>query len=82
MLKIYSTQTCKYCDLAKEYFDENNIPYEVLDVGMNRESRKDMVELSGQLGVPVIQFNSTFMVGWDEDKFKELYEDNSSETKE
>jgi len=51
---IFSTPVCKYCKLAKEYFAANNVPYEEHDVASDVERRNEMVEKSGQMGVPVI----------------------------
>lgn len=73
MIKIYSTDNCKYCKIAKEYLSKRHIGYEVVDVGMNPEARKEMTELSGQMGVPVIKIGEKFMVGWDVEKFRELH---------
>lgn len=51
---IFSTPVCKYCILAKEYFAANNIPYEEHDVASDTTRRSEMIEKSGQMGVPVI----------------------------
>jgi glutaredoxin-like YruB-family protein len=51
---IYSTATCMYCVKAKEFFAQNKVPYEEFDVGKDIEKRKEMLELTGQMGVPVI----------------------------
>ena len=62
---IYSTQTCHFCQMAKEFFKENNIAYTEYDVGSNIEKRKEMVEKSGQMGVPVIIIGDEITVGFD-----------------
>jgi len=62
---IYSTQTCHFCQMAKEFFKENNIAYTEYDVGSNIEKRKEMVEKSGQMGVPVIIIGDELTVGFD-----------------
>ena len=56
MLKvvIYSTSTCMYCHTAKQFFEENNIEYQDIDVSQNESAAKEMVEKSNQMGVPVI----------------------------
>lgn len=51
---IYSTQTCGYCKAAKEFFQANNVAFEDIDVGLNQEKAREMIEKSGQMGVPVI----------------------------
>lgn len=54
---IYSTPTCHYCHAAKEFFKENNIEYTEKDVATDEVARKEMIEKTGQLGVPVIQID-------------------------
>lgn len=53
-VKIYSTPVCKYCKLAKDYFTANNVSYEEFDVSADAQRRDEMIEKSGQMGVPVI----------------------------
>jgi glutaredoxin 3 len=62
---IYSTPTCHYCKDVKEFLKENNVAYEEFDVASNMEKRKEMVEKSGQLGVPVTDIDGTIIVGFD-----------------
>lgn len=69
---IYTTPTCVYCKMAKEFFQENNVEYEEKDVAADEAARKDMVEKSGQMGVPVIDIGGTFIVGFDKKKVAEL----------
>lgn len=51
---IYTTTTCMYCKMAKEFFREHNISYEEKDVGADAAARDEMLNVSGQMGVPVI----------------------------
>ena len=67
-VKIYSTPTCHFCALAKEYFAQNNIPYENYDVLSNLEKRSEMLDKSGQMGVPVITIDDQVIVGFDKPK--------------
>ena len=53
-VKIYTTPTCTYCRQAKEFFKEEGIDYEEVDVSSDRQAAKEMVKKSGQMGVPVI----------------------------
>jgi glutaredoxin-like YruB-family protein len=69
---IYSTPTCHYCNLAKEYFDEHKIKYESFDVASNMEKRREMMEKSGQLGVPVILVDNEVVVGFDKERLAQL----------
>lgn len=61
-VQIFSTPVCKYCKLAKEYFAANNIPYEEHNVAADAERRNEMIEKSGQMGVPVIIIGDTDLV--------------------
>ena len=71
---IYSTPTCHFCSMAKEYFMANNIPYEEFDVASDAEKRKEMMEKSGQLGVPVILIDEDVVVGFNRPKLAKLLE--------
>ena len=70
---VYSTQNCPYCRLAKAFLDRNNVHYRTVDVGVDREAAKKMVELSGQYGVPVIVVGDEVIVGFDSDRLRELF---------
>lgn len=69
---IYSTNTCHFCNLAKEYFKANNIAYTEHNVGTDAEKRKEMIELTGQLGVPVIRIGDQVVVGFREDMVADM----------
>lgn len=71
-ITIYSTNTCHYCKMAKEYFAAHNLSYTEHNVGTDIEKRKEMVELTGQLGVPVIRVGDNVMVGFQESKVEEF----------
>lgn len=51
---IYSTQTCQYCRATKAFLQEHSIPYKDIDVGSDPEKAREMIQKSGQMGVPVI----------------------------
>ena len=53
-IKIYSTPTCVYCKMAKDFFSKNNIQYTEYNVASDLKAREEMVNKSHQLGVPVI----------------------------
>lgn len=65
---VYSTPTCHYCNMAKDYFKEKGVEYATFDVATNMEKRKEMMEKSGQLGVPVIVIGDEVVVGFDKPK--------------
>ena len=65
---IYSTPTCHFCQMAKEFFKENNIAYTDFNVAEDMEKRQEMIEKSGQMGVPVIYIGEEMFVGFDKNK--------------
>lgn len=69
---IYSTPTCHFCHMAKDYFNENSISYTEHDVASDLDKRQEMVDMTGQMGVPVIRIGDDVVVGFDEGKIKEL----------
>lgn len=69
---IYSTPVCHFCQAAKEFFKENNVEYTEHDVASDAEKREEMVEMTGQMGVPVIRIGDDVVIGFDEEKVKEL----------
>lgn len=69
---IYTTPSCGYCKLAKEFFQENNVEYEEFDVAADEAKRNEMIEKSGQMGVPVIYVDDEMTVGFDKAKLTEL----------
>jgi glutaredoxin 3 len=66
-VKVYSTSTCPYCTMAKEFFKKNNIEFESVDVGLNPAARQEIIDKSGQMGVPVIDIDGQIIVGFDKD---------------
>lgn len=64
MVKIYGTQTCPYCEMAKEYLNGQGIEYKNYDVANDESAKKEMVEKSGQMGVPVIDIDGKIIVGF------------------
>lgn len=61
---VYSTPTCPYCKLAKEYLAEKGIEYQEINVAADPAAANEMVKKSGQMGVPVIDINGEIIVGW------------------
>ena len=71
-VKMYSTPSCGYCNLAKDFFDEKGIEVEVFDVSVDEKKRQELVDKSGQMGVPVIEIGDEIVVGFDQAKISNL----------
>lgn len=71
---IYTTPECVYCKMTKEFFKKNNVVYEEKDVSTDEKARDEMIEKSGQLGVPVIDVDGKIVVGFDKEKLSEILE--------
>lgn len=71
-IKIYSTPTCPYCHMLKEYLDEKGFAYEDINVAQDLKAREEMVEKSGQMGVPVADFDGEIVVGFNKERVDEV----------
>ena len=72
-VEIYSTETCHFCQLAKAFFKENDIPYTEYNVGADTERREEMMNLTGQMGVPVIIIDGKdAVIGFNKEKLSSL----------
>jgi len=69
-VKVYSTPTCPYCIRAKQFLRDNNIEFENFDVSADQQKSEEMVKISGQMGVPVIDIEGQIIVGFDKDAIK------------
>jgi glutaredoxin 3 len=65
---IYSTPTCHFCHMAKDFFTEKGIQFTAHDVAADPVRRKEMIDLTGQLGVPVIVIDGAVSVGFDRNR--------------
>lgn len=73
-VEIYSTPSCHFCHMAKEWLTEKGVPYVDYNVGEDMARRKEMVEITGQLGVPVIKIGDDVMVGFNQEQMAKLLE--------
>ncbi len=69
---IYSTPTCHFCHAAKDFFTEHGVTFTEYNVASDLEKRKEMIEKSGQMGVPVITIDNDLVVGFDESQLSKL----------
>jgi glutaredoxin-like YruB-family protein len=69
---VYSTPTCPFCIYAKDYFKQNNVPFEDIDVAKDQVKAQEMVTKSGQMGVPVIDIDGDIIIGFQPEVFADL----------
>lgn len=69
---IYTTPTCHFCQMAKEFFKENGVAYTEYDVAADLEKRQEMVEKTNQMGVPVIVIDDEVTIGFDRKRLESL----------
>jgi glutaredoxin 3 len=69
---IYSTPTCGYCTAAKEFMKAHNVEFTDVNVALDQEKAREMVEKSGQMGVPVITVSDEekeeLIIGFDQSR--------------
>lgn len=63
-VKIYTTPTCAYCKAAKEYFKEKGVQYEEIDLAKNPDKVQELIQISGQMSVPIITVDGKVIVGF------------------
>ena len=71
-VKIYSTPTCHFCHMAKDFFNENNVAFTDYNVAEKKKKREELIDKSGQLGVPVIFIGDDMVIGFNKPKIVEL----------
>ena len=71
---IYSTPTCHYCHMAKEFFGAHGVKYTDRNAAADMQARQELVQKSGQMGVPVIDIDGHIVIGFDEEELRRLLE--------
>jgi glutaredoxin-like YruB-family protein len=71
-IKIFTTPTCPYCQMAKSFMSERGVDYEEIDVTKDRDGLAEMQRVSGQMGVPVITDGQTVIVGFNRDALHDM----------
>jgi len=69
-VKVYSTPTCPYCIKVKQYLKDNNVAFEDINVAADHAKGEEMVQKSGQMGVPVLDIEGKIIVGFDREEIK------------
>ena len=72
MVKVYSTPTCPYCHTLKAFLKEKGIEFKDIDVGRDLKAQEEMIDKSGQMGVPVTDIDGQIVVGFDKEKICKL----------
>ncbi len=73
-VKVYSTSTCAFCVRVKQFLKDNNVEFEDIDVSQNAERVQEMVEKTGQMGVPVVDIEGEIIVGFDKERILKALE--------
>jgi len=76
-VKIYTTTACTECKKVKEFFNANKIEYIEINIENNQSAAKEMITKSGQLSVPVVDFNGNIIVGFNKNKLTEAFKHES-----
>jgi glutaredoxin 3 len=71
-ITIYTTPSCHYCHAAKEYFKSKGLEWTEYDVSKDIPHQQEMIQRSGQMGVPVIDIDGNLIVGYDKVKIDQL----------
>jgi glutaredoxin-like YruB-family protein len=74
-VKLYSTPTCPYCRMAKDFLEKEGVPFTVVDVSEDEQAAREMVDKSGQMGVPVMEVGETIIVGFDRGAYRKALVD-------
>ncbi|MBI4435296.1 glutathione S-transferase N-terminal domain-containing protein [Candidatus Uhrbacteria bacterium] len=72
IVTVYSTPTCPFCKQVKAYLKEHNIAFTDIDVMSDQEKAREMIQKSGQMGVPVIDIDGEIVIGFDQKRLSEL----------
>ncbi len=71
-VKVYSTPSCPWCHTVKGFLRKNNVSFEDIDVSSDEKAAKEMIEKSGQMGVPVTEIDDKMVVGFNKPVLEEL----------
>ena len=72
---VYSTTWCGFCKAAKQYFSSKNVAFTEVDVEQDMAAAQQIVQETGQMGVPVIRIGSHVIVGFDRPKIDAALKD-------
>ena len=69
-VKVYSTSMCPWCRRTKDFLKEKGVEFEDINVGADQKAAEEMIEKSGQMGVPVTEINGKIIVGFDQEEIE------------
>jgi len=69
-VKVYTTPTCPYCTMTKDFLKKHGVAFEEIDVASDRGAAMEMISKTGQMGVPVIEIGSTTILGFNKEAIK------------
>ena len=75
-ITIYTSDSCSWCQAAKEYLHAREMDFEEVDVSADRQRAMEMIEKSGQQGVPVLDIDGEIIIGFDRSRIDVLLELN------
>ena len=81
MIKIYTTPTCVFCEMAREFFKEKGIAYKEYDVSKDEKAQKEMLEKSHQSAVPVFDIDGKILINFNRAQLEEIIEEQKVKTK-
>ncbi len=73
-VRVYTTPNCPWCAAVKQYLEERDIPYIEIDVSQDQQAALEMIEKSGQMGVPVVEIDGEIVIGFDKERLDYLLE--------
>ena len=71
---VYSTPACSWCQAVKEHLRSHSVSFEDIDVSADMDRAREMVEKSGQYGVPVLDIDGEIVIGFDRTRINTLLE--------
>ena len=69
-VKIYTTPTCPYCAMAKKFLKEHNVAYTEINIAVDTRAAQEIIDKTGQMGVPVLEIGGKLIVGFDIEEIK------------
>ena len=71
-IRVFSTKSCPYCYMLKDFLREKNVQFDDIYVDSDYNAAMEMIRLSGQRGVPVADINGSIVVGFDQARISRL----------